>query len=186
MDNNNNIRRLSVYLYNKKMKKILLALLVTLGLQTQAQVSWCDSLSYSTLPQQTLTVFGNTDSLLFNMVDSIIWSWSVCNSTTCYAGSGQNATFPNILSTDTVKVCYDAYIYFMGTTYVCTDCDSLVYDANLYSWVLLRQNNPTGINELTLEKINNNKMYDLLGRELNEVPIGTIYIQNRKKYIKLR
>ena len=30
-----------------------------------------------------------------------------------------------------------------------------------------------------------NRMYDLLGRELKEAPIGQMYIQNRKKYIKL-
>ena len=163
------------------MKKILLALLVVIGLQTQAQVSYCDSLSYTTLPQQTLTVIGN--SSLSNMVDSITWSWQACNSTMCYAGSGTTVSFQNILSTDTVKVCYDAYIYFMGATYVCTDCDSLVYDMNLYSWVLLNMGNPTGIKELIVDKINDNKMYDLLGREIFEVPIGTIYIKNGKKYI---
>jgi len=27
-------------------------------------------------------------------------------------------------------------------------------------------------------------MYDLLGRELLEVPVGQLYIKNRKKYIK--
>ena len=164
------------------MKKILLVLLVALGLQTQAQINYCDSLSYTTLPQQTLTVIGN--SSLSNMVDSITWSWQACNSTMCYAGSGTTVSFQNILSTDTVKVCYDAYIYFMGATYVCTDCDSLVYDMNLYSWVLLNMGNPTGIKELIVDKINDNKMYDLLGREIFEVPIGTIYIKNRKKYIK--
>ena len=100
----------------------------------------------------------------------------------CYSGSGQTATFQNILSTDTVKVCYDLYIYFMGATYICTDCDSLVYDANSYSWILLNIGNPTSINELTLEIINDNKIYDMLGRELSYIPTGTMYIQNRKIY----
>ena len=164
------------------MKKILLILLVLFGLQTQAQVNWCDSVSYTTLPQQTLSVVGN--SSLSNMVDSIIWSWQACNSTMCYAGSGTTVSFQNILSTDTVKVCYDAYIYFMGATYVCTDCDSLVYDGNSYQWILYNMGNTTTIKEIILEISNDNKTYDLLGREIFEIPKGTIYIKNRKKYIK--
>ena len=44
--------------------------------------------------------------------------------------------------------------------------------------------NPTSIEELTLEKINNNRIYDILGRELFYIPTGTMYIQNRKIYIR--
>ena len=168
------------------MKKILLVLLVLFGLQTQAQVSWCDSLSYTTVPgTQLLTLVGNT-SLSPNMVDSITWSWQVCDTNMCYGGVGDTAYFQMIQTTDTVKVCYDAYIYFMGATYVCTQCDSMVYDGFSYSWVLMNMGNPTGIKELTLESINDNKMYDLLGRELTETPIGTMYIRNNKKYIRVK
>ena len=164
------------------MKKILFVLLVTFGLQTQAQISYCDSLSYTIGTSSILTVTGNS-SLTPNMVDSLVWSWQACNSTMCYSGSGTTATFQNILSTDTVKVCYNAYIYFMGATYVCTDCDSLIYDANSYSWVLFNMGNPTGIEELIGDQIGG-QMYDLLGREIFEIPKGTIYIKNRKKFIK--
>ena len=163
------------------MKKLLLVLLVVLGLQTQAQINYCDSISYTTEVNPVLTVTGNASGLS-NMVDSIIWSWQACNSTMCYAGSGDTASFVNILTTDTVKVCYDAYIYFMGVNYVCTDCDSLVYDGS--SWVLLNMGNPTAVKEIILEMDNDNKMYDLLGREIFEVPIGAVYIKNRKKYIR--
>jgi hypothetical protein len=165
------------------MKKILLSLLIIFGLQTKAQINWCDSISYTTLPQQTLTLIGNS-SLSPNMVDSITWSWQACNSTLCYSGSGDTASFVNILITDTVKVCYDAYIYFMGVNYVCTDCDSLIYDANSYSWILLNMGNPTAVKEIILKIGNDNKMYDLLGREIFKVPTGTLYIKNRKKFIK--
>ena len=72
----------------------------------------------------------------------------------------------------------------MGETYVCTDCDSLVYDANSYQWILYSVGNPTAIKEIILEISNDNKTYDLLGREIFEIPKGTIYIKNRKKYIK--
>ena len=165
------------------MKRILLALLVLFGLQTRAQINYCDSISYTTGVSSVLTVTGDASGLS-NIVDSITWSWQACNSTMCYAGSGTTATFQNILTTDTVKVCYDVYIYFMGATYICTDCDSLVYDANSYSWVLMNMGNPTAIKEIILEISNDNKMYDLLGREIFDIPKGIIYIKNRKKYIK--
>tara|TARA_R110000824_G_scaffold148805_1_gene318711 strand:- start:237 stop:734 length:498 start_codon:yes stop_codon:yes gene_type:complete len=165
------------------MKKLLLTLLVLFGLQARAQINYCDSLSYTTGVSPVLTVTGNS-LLTPNMVDSIIWSWQACNSTMCYAGSGATVSFQNILPTDTVKVCYDAYIYFMGAVYVCTDCDSLVYDANSYSWVLYNMGNTTTVKEIIFEIGNDNKIYDLLGREIFEIPKGTIYIKNRKKFIK--
>jgi hypothetical protein len=166
------------------MKKILAALLVALGLQTQAQVNWCDSISYTTTStiNYPLIVSGNS-SLSPNMVDTITWSWQVCNSTQCYSGSGQNASFGQVSLTDTLKVCYDVYIYFMGATYVCTGCDSLVYNPNSYQWEAMTAQ-PVSITELELNTINDGKMYDLLGREIFEVPVGTMYIRNNKKYIR--
>ena len=41
----------------------------------------------------------------------------------------------------------------------------------------------TSINELTFNKANDNKVYDLLGRELTEIPVGKLYIRNQKLYI---
>ena len=169
------------------MKKLILTLFLAIGtLFTQAQVSWCDSLSYTAVPgTQLLTLVGNT-SLSPNMVDSITWSWAVCDTNMCYSSVGDTAYFQMIQTTDTVKVCYDAFVYFDTMTYVCTQCDSLVYDGFSYSWVLMNMGNPTSIKELTLESINDNKMYDLLGRELTEVPVGVMYIRNNKKYIRVK
>ena len=45
--------------------------------------------------------------------------------------------------------------------------------------------NPTSINELTLDKINDNKIYDMLGRELNKIPLGTMYIRNKKLHFNI-
>ncbi len=168
------------------MKKLLLALLVSLGLQTQAQVSWCDSLSYTAVPgTQLLTLVGD-GSPFINMVDSITWSWQVCDTNMCYGGAGDTAYFQMIQTTDTVKVCYDAFVYFDTMTYVCTQCDTLVYDGFSYSWVLLNMFNPTGINELEFTWEDDGKMYDLLGREVTEPQIGQIYIRNNKKYIRVK
>ena len=42
----------------------------------------------------------------------------------------------------------------------------------------------TSIKEVGIKSINDNKIYDLLGRELLHTPTGTMYIQNRKLIIK--
>jgi hypothetical protein len=42
---------------------------------------------------------------------------------------------------------------------------------------------PVGIKELISGQMGG-QMYDLLGREIFEVPKGTIYIKNRKKFIR--
>jgi len=169
------------------MKKLILTLFLAIGtLFTQAQVNWCDSLSYTAVPgTQLLTLVGNT-SLSPNMVDSITWSWAVCDTNMCYSSVGDTAYFQMIQTTDTVKVCYDAYIYFMGATYVCTQCDSMVYDGWSNSWTLMNMGNPTSIKEPQLNTNNDGKMYDLLGREVIEAQIGQIYIRNNKKYIRVK
>tara|TARA_B110000285_G_scaffold14280_1_gene14119 strand:- start:578 stop:1084 length:507 start_codon:yes stop_codon:yes gene_type:complete len=166
------------------MKKYLIVLLVSLGLQTQAQQSWCDSLEYFTLPTPTLTVTGEAIGIS-NMVDSIRWNFTACNSVACYSPQGNDPySFPLINYTDTVKFCYDVFIYYDTTTIICNHCDSLVYNQNSYQWILFSMSNPVGIEELMENKgINNNKIYDLMGRELLNTPKGVMYIRNRKLYI---
>ena len=172
------------------MKRILLVLLVLIGLQTKAQISYCDSLSYSIVVDSsnwnTLTVTGNADGVI-NMIDSMDWNFTACNTSTCYTAQGNNPySFPSILLTDTVKLCYDAFIYFDSMTYVCTECDSLVYDFMTDTWVLFNMGNPTSITELQLNTNNDGKMYDLLGREVIKAQIGVMYIRNNKKYIRVK
>ena len=60
-----------------------------------------------------------------------------------------------------------------------------------YGWWTFIHNTPgvdytetAGIEELKRSIIMDNKIYDMFGRELKEVPIGQIYIRNRKKFIK--
>jgi len=168
------------------MKKLLLAVLVLIGLQTQAQQATpyfcCDSITYWTDQSQGFNIGLDTTNIIHNP-DSIEVYWSICNSSTCYSGDGMYAYFGQIMTTDTIKACYDVYLYESNMVEVCTRCDSLIFNQNSFSWVLFSMSNPTSINEITLNKINNNKMYDLLGRELNEIPVGTMYIRNQKLYI---
>tara|TARA_R110001592_G_scaffold17315_4_gene73269 strand:+ start:704 stop:1234 length:531 start_codon:yes stop_codon:yes gene_type:complete len=170
----------------KKMKRILLAVLVSLGLQTQAQQSTpyfcCDSISYWTDQGQGLFVGLDTSNIIHNP-DSMTVSWQVCNSTMCYAGDGMYAFFGQIVTTDTIKVCYDVYLYENGIAEVCSICDWLVFDQNTYTWILFSMGNPTGVNELQFTWEDDGKIYDLLGKELKEVPVGTMYIKNRQLYI---
>ena len=168
------------------MKKLLLVVLVLIGLQTQAQQATpyfcCDSITYWTDQSQGFNIGLDTTNIIHNP-DSIEVYWTICNSSTCYSGDGMYAYFGQIMTTDTIKACYDVYLYESNMVEVCTRCDSLIFNQSSFSWVLFSMSNPTSINEITLNKINNNKMYDLLGRELNEIPVGTMYIRNNKLYI---
>ena len=162
------------------MKKLLLILLAALGLQTQAQMVPCDSISYvtSSTINYPLVISG-----VANIPGTVTWDWTVCNANLCYSDSGQNASFGQVSLTDTLKVCYDVIIDINGMTYACTNCDTLVYNPNSYQWEAM-MGSPTAIKEVELKPINDGKIYDLLGREIFEVPKGTIYIKNRKKFIK--
>ena len=162
------------------MKKLLFILLIALGLQTQAQVLYCDSISYTT----TSTInYPFIVTGIANIPGTVTWNWTVCNSNLCYSSSGVNASFGQVSLTDTLKVCYDVLIDINGFTYTCSSCDSLVYNPNSYQWEAMSAP-PVGIAELKSSIINDGKMYDLLGREIFEVPIGSIYIKNRKKFIR--
>ena len=168
------------------MKKILLVILVLFGLQTQAQNNLCDSLSYTVYQGLPLTVIGNADGIM-NMVDSIEWLFSACNSVACYTPQGNNPySFSQINMTDTVKFCYDAYVYTPNQMIVCSHCDSLIFDYIDSTYVLFNMGNPTGIGFVIEEdgvRWYNDIIYDLQGRELTTTPIGVMYIRGGKKYI---
>ena len=162
------------------MKKLLLILLVALGLQAKAQINYCDSISYTT----TSTInYPFIVSGIANVPGVVTWNWTVCNANLCYSGSGANASFGQVSLTDTLKVCYDVLIDVNGMTYACSGCDSLVYNPNSYQWEAMTAQ-PLTITELLLNTVNDGRMYDLLGREIFEVPLGVMYIKNNKKHIR--
>ena len=117
------------------------------------------------------------------MIDTITWNWTVCNTSLCYSGSGPNASFGQVSLTDTLKVCYDVYITINNSTDDCTGCDSLVYNPNSYQWEAMTAQ-PLSITEVPLNTVNDDRMYDLLGREIFEAPLGVMYIKNNKKHIR--
>ena len=163
------------------MKKLIFILLAMFGFQTQAQVMYCDSISYTTTStvNYPLMVSGSCTA---SIPGTVTWGWTVCDANLCYIGSGPNANFGQVSLGDTLKVCYDVTIDINGFTYVCSGCDSLVYNPNTYQWELMAPQ-PLGVKELIGGQMGG-RMYDLLGREIFEVPTGTIYIKNRKKFIR--
>jgi len=164
------------------MKKIILILSILLGLQTQAQVNYCDSISYTTASTINyplhLTGLGTA-----NIPGTVTWTWTVCNSSMCYSATGVSVSFGQVSLTDTLKVCYDVYIDISGMTYVCTRCDTLIYDPNSYQWVP-KMSTPTLVTNIRQNTIKDNKIYDLLGRELEYIPINKLYIRNRRLCIR--
>ena len=167
----------------KLIKKIIFTLLMGLGFQAQAQVMYCDSISYGTSSTINfpLIVSGSGTA---NIPGTVTWDWSVCDTSVCYVSSGINASFGQVCLTDTLKVCYDVTIDINGFTYVCSGCDSLVYNPNTYQWEKIIAQ-PLTVMELK-PNVTNNKMYDLLGREIFEIPLGEMYIKNNRKCIHIK
>ena len=175
----------------KETKQILLVFFITSIMMMTAMFSQaqqanpyfcCDSITYWTDQGNGLTVGLDTTNMIHNP-DSMEVIWSVCNTSICYSGSGMYAFFGQIMTTDTIKVCYDVFLYTSNLVETCSICDSLVFDQNTYSWILFSMGNTTAIHEIKLNKVNDSRLYDMLGRELTKVKIGQMYIRNNKKYI---
>ena len=141
----------------------------------------CDSITYWTDHSQGFNVGLDTTNII-HTPDSMEVSWQICTNGQCYGGDGMYDYFPQVMTTDTLKLCYDVMLWEMGVLEVCTNCDSLIYDGS--NWVLFsNQGNPLSINELLLNTTNDGKIYDLLGRELTQIPVGKLYIRNQKLYM---
>ena len=173
------------------MKKILLAVLVSLGLNTtQAQINPCDSIEYaitSTPNNNVLQLEAWVNGICPVNFPCVVddWNWSVCANGLCYADTGVTVYFQQFMPGDTLKVCLDAFGTMSGTTFACQAfCDSLVFGPN--GWMLMSMGNPTGINELQFTWEDDGIIYDMVGRKLIEIKPGQMYIRNNKKYIRIR
>ena len=167
----------------KLIKKILFLLSMVLGLQSQAQVMYCDSISYTT--SSTINYPLILSGSIPNVPGTVTWSWQVCDANLCYPGSGPNANFGQVSLTDTLSVCYDVFIDINGFTYICSGCDDLVYNPNTHQWEKIIAQ-PLTVMELESNVIYDNKIYDLLGKEIFGVSIGEMYIKNNRKCIRIK
>ncbi len=142
----------------------------------------CDSITYWTDQSQGFNLGLDTSGMVHNPDSMEVW-WQVCTNGLCYAGQGMYDYFPQVTTSDTLKVGYDVYLYENGVLEVCTMEEWLIFDGTY--WVIFN-NTPTSINELTFNRINDGKIYDMLGKEVTKIQIGQIYIRNNKKYIRIR
>ena len=168
------------------MKKILpLVLLVVLGLQTQAQITPCDSVGYTITSSGGSTLLQLNGTLTSGFPGYVLsWDWSVCDDALCFTDTGQTAYFSQFTTiTDTLKACLTTLLEINNAIYTCMQCDSLVYDG-FGGWMLMNMGNPTAITELTSYNEVDGKIYDVLGREwtcsFTNLPKGLYIINNRK------
>ena len=174
------------------MKKILMMAMVLLGLQLQAQnqLVTCDSIGWTQYPVTGLSITLDTTGATMSPVDSVAVIWSVCDNQICYPGTGMTDYFPFVNMQDTLSVCISTEFYYVPQfnqiIEYCYTCDSIFHNGN--DWVSINDSNTVGttlIEELTIDKLNDNKKYNVMGQEIYLERVGQMYIQNRKKYIKV-
>ena len=147
------------------MKKTILILLVLFGLQTQAQINYCDSLTASgTQSQFTIEING---------VNTFVDYWVTTSSDSVVFQEDSMSMYQMIYNSqyDTLTTCI--------THSANTCCVTWVWNGT--SWA--RMMSTTSIEEVNTTKLINNKMYDLHGREILK-PKGLYIQKNQIKYVK--
>lgn len=170
------------------MKNILMMVMVSLGLQLQAQ-TLCDY-TYTTGSQNQLEIAipitGNSLPMMAPLYAVTYGGQTMLGEDSCFVGPCTHTVYNYNSITgmpyDTITTCISYTLTdslgFVDTLNCCFD---QVWDGQ--AWMLM--SGTIGIEELTPAMIGDNKIYDMLGRELLTAPIGQMYIQNRKKYIKI-
>lgn len=196
------------------MKKIFASLIIVFGLlQTmQAQVTTCvpcDQLGMSVnvgSRESSISIYHSGQYMTHPRTENNFnWEFSDQQGKILNQLSVVNDAFANFAInwsiTDTIDVkvhlVNDSAILPNGNSINCLFEDQLYWKIDTYPsgtpygrWTFIH-NNPgvdyaqtAGIEELKRTIIMDNKIYDMFGRELKEVPIGQIYIRNRKKFIR--
>ena len=144
------------------MKKTILILLVSLGLQTQAQINLCDSLTISGAQTQF--------QVEINGVNTFIDYWVTTSSDSIIFQEDSMSMYHTVYNQmyDTLTTCIT---YGMGTTNTC--CITWIWNGTSWTRMMIS----TNIEEIKNKSINN-KIYDLYGRKILK-PKG-LYIQNNK------
>lgn len=157
------------------MKKILLVVLVLFGLQTQAQINICDSVTISGSQFQILIEINN--------INTIMEYWETTGSNGLFTLSEDTLTNQHsVYNVNPVtQISYDTLLTCANTNWM-TCCWTFIWDGA--SWA--RMGMATGIKEVDVYSKKCLKMFDVLGREVTEVPVGTMYIRNNKKHIRIK
>jgi hypothetical protein len=196
------------------MKKIFTTLIIVFGLvQTmQAQVINCvpcDQLGMSVnvgSRESSISIYHSGQYMTHPRTENNFnWEFSDQQGRILNQLSIVNDAFANFAInwsiTDTIDVkvhlVNDSAILPNGNSINCLFEDQLYWKIDTYPtgtpfgrWTFIHNNSgvdyteTAGIEEFKRSIIMDNKIYDMFGRELKEVPIGEIYIRNRKKFIK--
>lgn len=170
------------------MKRLLMFLFIPVGLQVQAQNT--NAVEGKWIPEG----FSNT---LYILEAGVKYTY-YCTQGNCdslyntFEAGDENAlpgTNPYWFANDTLTI--DYHFGNISVQYVEFECDgnilSFVESQSSYRWIRLNTNLDdciaAGIAELSSKESDDDRIFDLMGRELVEVPLGTMYIKNRKLYI---
>ena len=173
------------------MKKVILAVLVLLGLQTQAQVNYCDSTQQMTYTSGNYYVYevalgigGNSLNNGYWMAPIYVWTTTPNLITggvdvwedSCFMAPCTHTVY-NDYNEDTITTCISYHYETLNVIDTLQCC--IEHYWNGVAWV--RSTSMTvGIEEYSIIKTNDNKMYDLNGRQILK-PQG-LYIKNGRLY----
>ena len=179
------------------MKKLLLALLVLVGLQTQAQITLCDSNMTYTIGSQyqleiAIPVTGNSLPMMAPIYAVTYGDQDMLGEDSCFNNACTHIVYNYNMSTgmpyDTITTCISYTVTdSMGYVDTMSCCFNQVWDGQ--AWLrMANMGTPTAILEyecqLGCSCCRSNIAYDMLGRELTEIPVGTMYIRNQKLYMQ--
>jgi len=175
------------------MKKILMMVIVSLGLQLQAQ-TLCDSnMTYTTGSQYQLEIAipqtGNSLPTMAPLYAVTYGGQTMLGQDSCFAGPCTHTVYNYNPTTgmpyDTITTCISYTLTdTLGYVDTMSCCFNQVWDGQ--AWMRMSMGGTVGIEELYNTEKQDYRIFNVLGRQLIEAPIGEMYIQNRKKYIKLR
>lgn len=172
------------------MRNFILTLFFLTGTFLSSAQTLCDSVTYSigNSGNGMLILTGYTNTSSGTTIDLIIWDWQVCEVPgNCYTSDSSVATFTN-LATDSCSLHIYVSIIAGEDTCELNIEDTLVYGTN--GWEVIEGNHLTFISEIqAVDYIFDDRIFDLLGRKYythKSIPFGSMYIQNGKKYIKIK
>jgi hypothetical protein len=134
-------------------------------------------------------------------------TWSICDDQLCYIAGGPyndlSASGTTVQASTSYTFPADACLVFKiedsygdgmccnygNGSFTVTDANGTILASggsfgDKESVMFRTETNTVGIEEINQAEHIDNRMYDLLGREIFEAPIGTMYIRNNKKHIR--
>ena len=169
-----------------------LAICLLWSTNTQAQITLCDSnMTYTTGSQYQLEIAipitGNSLPMMAPLYAVTYGGQTMLGEDSCFSNACTHIVYNyNPLTGmpyDTITTCISYTLTdTLGYVDTMSCCFNQVWDGQ--AWMrMANMGTPTGISELEITRLNDNKIYDMLGRELTEIPLGQMYIRNQKLYI---